>query len=107
MCEKSFEQCFYEAWLQKPSMQEFIRNELFLDVRFKGGGKGGGGPSQAEIKAQKEQQKQLEEQRAQEEREAERQRRERVSSQRSRRRGLTGRQSLISGSELGEKDKLG
>lgn len=65
------------------------------------------GPSEAELKAQRERQEQLEQERKESQQESDRLRRERISSQRAARRGLTGRRSLITGSELGEKDKLG
>lgn len=71
------------------------------------GGGGPSGPSQQEISAQAERTRQLQEQREKAEREADRARRDRISKQRTLRGGGLGRRSLISGSELGEDEKLG
>lgn len=100
---------FYEKCLEAGPMAHFAAT-MGNKARFKGGG----GPS-AEQRAQareqrkliKQQRQQLKEQRAKAEEERAKIESERKRKEEARKRGLRGRRSLISGSELGEDEKLG
>lgn len=65
------------------------------------------GPSEEQLERERKEQERLEKEREEAEREAERARQQRISRRKSLRSRQRGRLSLISGSELGARDKLG